>query len=573
MNSAPHLIGEESMYNPAQLLRNNAARFPDKPALFYPTGKKSFGEIEYASKTYAEIERDSDRAAYALRSAGFSPGEKAVFMVKPGPELFVMTFALFKLGVIPVLVDPGMGIRRMLHCYKAVGAERFLGIPAANFVRQLAPRFFSSIKSSITVARGKIVREERLLQGIVTDAPFPLYSARSDEVALIGFTTGSTGPAKGVETTYGMAMALANAVQSHNEVTSDDVQLLTSPFFGLLGMMMGNTCVIPEMNPAKPAHVHAPYIVEAIEKHGVTGMFASPALLHNLGRYGEATGVTLPTLRLVSSGGAPMSLITMKLFRKMLRDDANFETTWGATEGLPLSSINVDTLLSDTYQGMKSGLGTCIGKPVASVNVRAMRITQGAVPKWSDDLLVAPGELGELIVQGANISASYHCDEKSNLEHKIHDDGTVWHRTGDLGWFDTSGRIWFCGRKAHQVKLSTPTATTLYSVQGEGVANSHSQVYRSAMVSAKVTDDSGQELVIPVMCVQPNKKSAASEQQQLRDEILALMQDTPATALIKHVLFHSSFPVDIRHNAKIDRESLGKWAAKQLKKGKARNVL
>lgn len=573
MNASRHLIAEDSMHNPAQLLRKNATLFPDKPALFYPTGKKASGRIEYAKKTYAEIERDSDRAAYALRSAGFSSGEKAVFMVKPGPELFVMTFALFKLGVIPVLVDPGMGIRRMLHCYKAVGAERFLGIPMANIVRQLAPGFFSSIKSSVTVARGNIVREKKLLQGIATDAPFPIFSARADEVALIGFTTGSTGPAKGVETTYAMAMALANAVQTHNNVTSDDVQLLTSPFFGLLGMMMGNTCVIPQMNPTKPAQVHAPYIIDAIEKHGVTGMFASPALLHNLGIYGEATGVKLPTLRIVSSGGAPMTLSTMKLFRKMLRDDATFETTWGATEGLPLSSINVDTLLSDAYPEMKSGLGTCIGKPVASVNVRAIRITQGAIPRWSDELLVAPGEIGELIVQGPNISASYHRDEKSNHAHKIHDDGAVWHRTGDLGWFDTTGRIWFCGRKAHQVKLTTPTATTLYSVQGEGVANSHAQVYRSAMVSAKITDDSGQETVIPVMCVQPNQKGAAAEQQQLRREILALMQETPATSLIKHVLFHPAFPVDIRHNAKVDRELLGKWSTQMLKRGKTSNVL
>ena len=242
--------------NPALLLRHQAASFPDKTALIYPTGKKdSAGKLIYARKSYREIEQASDRAAYALIQAGFSQGDKTIFMVKPGPELFIQLFALFKIGAIPVVVDPGMGIRRMLHCYRTVGAETFIGVPLATLIRLVAPRTFSSIRSSVTVLRGTIVGEDKKLKDVSLQDPFPISDRQASDIALINFTTGSTGPAKGVECSYGMVQSTLALIQVHYGFVQDDVQLLTAPFFGLLGMMMGNTCVLPRMNPTKPAKI------------------------------------------------------------------------------------------------------------------------------------------------------------------------------------------------------------------------------------------------------------------------------------------------------------------------------
>lgn len=551
---------ENTVYNPALYLRKHAVDHPNKIALYYPI-KITAGKVVYRQLTYREIDEESDRAAYALQQANFRPGEKAVFMVKVGPELFVQVFALFKLGVIPVVVDPGMGIRRMLHCYHSVASENFVGIPVATLVRWLAPRMFASIRSAVTVFRGKIWGQNRLLKNVDVGQPFPIFEGVADSPALISFTTGSTGPAKAVECTQLMAQSMMEEMQSHAGITEKDVQLLTVPFFGVLGMMMGNTCVLPSMDPTRPADIVPEYLIQAIEDYKVTCMFASPSLLNALGRYGEKQNTKLETLRMVSCGGAPMTLGTMHLFRKMLAKEANFETTWGATEGLPLTSINIDTLLDDTKAGMESGMGVCIGHPVGRVKVRIMRLVDGPIKNWSDDLDQREGEVGELIVQGPNISPRYHRDEKSDRENKIQDGDRIWHRTGDLGWRDEQGRIWFCGRKSHQIKLSEQNVT-LYSVQGEGVVNSHPAVYRSALVCAKDMSKGGENY--PVICVELVPDSAQQDQDAIRDQILSLLAKHEATKFVKDVLFHPAFPVDIRHNAKIERHVLGEWATRVL---------
>jgi acyl-coenzyme A synthetase/AMP-(fatty) acid ligase len=237
--------------NPANLLRQHAATTPTKAALHYPVGVQD-GKVLYQQLTYQDIEQLSDQAAYALRQAGFRPGDKTVFMLKPGPELFIQVFALFKIGAIPVVVDPGMGIKRMLHCFRRVGAETFMGIPVATLVRLIARRMFASIRASVTIVGGKIWRQQRLLAGIDTRQPYPIYQADSQAPALIVHTTGSTGPAKAVDCTQLMAHAMMDAMRLQANMSEGDVQLLTLPFFGVLGMMIGNTCVLPKMDPTTP---------------------------------------------------------------------------------------------------------------------------------------------------------------------------------------------------------------------------------------------------------------------------------------------------------------------------------
>ena len=557
------MTNDNSTFNPAFLLRENAKQFPDKPALIYPSFIKS-GVVTHKKMSYREIDEASDKAAYALRAKGFKFGDKTVFMVKAGPELFTLVFALFKIGAIPVVVDPGMGIRRMLHCYRSVGSQTFIGIPVATLVRFFARRMFSTIHSAVTVFRGKIWRQNYLLQGIDVSQPFPIESVEGDVPALISFTTGSTGPAKAVECTQTMVHAMMEAMQSSAAITHDDVQLLTLPFFGVIGMMMGNTCVLPAMDPTKPADIVPAYLEQAIKEFNVTCMFGSPSLLNALGRYGDAENISLPSLRFVSCGGAPMTLGTMKLFRKMIAREAVFETTWGATEGLPLASINIDELLGEMKAAMDSGSGVCIGKPSYRVRVRAMKVTEGPVSHWAEDLNLPSGEIGELIVSGPNISPRYHKDSDSDREHKLIENEEIWHRTGDLGWLDDQGNIWFCGRKTHQIPLREADET-LYSVQGEGVANSHPSVYRSALVCADPTIT--QLCSTPVMCVELIPETLDSDRPRIQQEILALMHESIATKFVKVVLFHDSFPVDIRHNAKIERHILGRWASKQLSQG------
>ncbi|WP_018692605.1 fatty acid CoA ligase family protein [Algicola sagamiensis] len=553
----PHTNLSQEKFHPASLLREIAQQQPDKKALIVSKCSLMTRNYHDHAITYSDLEKASDHVASQLLASGIKQGDKTIFMLKASHELFVYFFALLKIGAIPILVDPGMGLKRMLHCYRSVGASAFVGIPIANHIRRLLPRFFRSIHASVTVKPIAWDKLSRLNLKAPKKFVFPLTPKTQNDLALISFTTGSTGPAKGVEYSYGMVHAMKQMIQSHYAFTSNDVQFLTSPFFGVLGFMMGKTCILPDMNPAKPASASPKILVDTIRRYQATAMFASPALLNTLGHYAEKHSISLPSLLVVSSGGAPMTRDTMQRFRKVLTQKAKFDTTWGTTEGLPLTSIQIETLLNETSFDMQNGLGTCIGQPVSPVQVHAVQLSEQPIPTIEKAQICAPGEVGELIVQGPNISAHYHDQPEFDAVHKIKDGAQIWHRTGDLGWIDAKGRIWFCGRKSHQVSIQ---GKVINSVQIEGIVNSHPFVYRSALTSATM----GQEK-IAVICIELNQRMTKHTRMRVEREIRHKLSQHRMTRTIDTLLFPPKFPVDIRHNAKIDRGALGIWATKHLK--------
>src|SRR5262249_18438222 len=135
--------------------------------------------------------------------------------------------------------------------------------------------------------------------------------------------------------------------------------------------------------------------------------------------------------------------------------------------------------------------------------------------------------------------------------------GDFYHRTGDVGYFDEQGRLWFCGRKSHRVVTADGTC---FTVTCEGVFNVHPSVRRTALVGV----NRGGTLV-PVLCVElwPDKRNALPPQ-RLTQELLDLGVHYGHTRAIRDILYHPGFPVDIRHNAKIIREKLAVWAARRL---------
>ncbi|MES2662888.1 MAG: fatty acid CoA ligase family protein [Pseudomonadota bacterium] len=556
------LSNSNSVFNPAFNLRYYAQKFPDKSALIYSSGKDLSGKILYKKKSFYEIDQESDHIAHILQKRGFKPGDKTILMLKAGPELYSLLFGIFKVGVIPVLVDPGMNISQMLQCYKSVNVETFVGSPIAHIVRLLNPSAFSTIKLVVWIVHGKIISKMRYAVKEKTVKSFPIYANQKNDLALINFTSGSTGPAKGAECTCGMAQSRMELIKEHHCITKEDTHLITSPFFGVFGIMMGNTCVLPEMDPINPAKIFSPYIIDAITKFNTTCMFASPALLHTLGNHFRNKKIVLQSLRLVVSGGAPITFKTMKLFRRILQTDAIFESNWGTTEGLPLAAINIDTILNKT-QSCVSDAGTCLGKPVDRVEVKVINIDRNPILNLNKDLKINSNEIGELIVRGPNVSLRYYYDETNNKRNKILDEyNNVWHRTGDLGWIDSTGNIWFCGRMSDQI-VTDLQLSVLNSVQCEEIINHHPGVYRSALVSAQLKLENV-VCIVPVMCVELDKTCLLNKSSNVRKNILELLMKNSLTQSIKHVLFHPAFPVDRRHNAKINRKELGKWASNIL---------
>jgi acyl-coenzyme A synthetase/AMP-(fatty) acid ligase len=329
-----------------------------------------------------------------------------------------------------------------------------------------------------------------------------------------------------------------------HEQSPDDVALVTSPLFGVLHLLIGSSCVLAPVDPTRVGAADPAAIADTVERFGVTSMFASPALLDPLGGYLRDTGRRLPTLRTLVSGGAPVSA---EVVRTLHRADLPLATTYGATEALPIASISAAELVRDAHAATEAGAGTCVGRPVDGIEVRIVRITDEPMPVWREELRVAAGEIGEITVAGPAVSPRYHRLPGADAAAKIADGDRRWHRTGDLGWLDDDGRIWFCGRKSQRVG-------DLHTVQCEGVLDAHPDVYRTALVAAASR---------PVVCVEARR--GVVDHDRLRRELRESAERQPLTKPLDTFLFHPSFPVDIRHNAKINREYLSAWATWRLR--------
>jgi len=556
---------DQDHVNVAAHLTRAAQNHPFKRAVVCPSGRDRSGRVTYAHLTFQQLDRESNRLAHGLQGAGIGRGTRTILMVRPSLEFFELVFAIFKIGAVPVVVDPGMGIRRMLDCYRSTRAKAFIGIPAAHAVRTLFPKYFPTVRTWVTVGRRwawggfglkKLRRSSR--------KPFEAARTGRDDMAAILFTTGSTGPAKGVIYTHGNFDAQLEQIRTHLDFAPDEIDLSTFPLFALFYPALGVTAVVPDMDPTRPARVNPKRIIEAIVNQGVTNMFASPALLDRVGSYGRSQGIRLPSLKRVISAGAPVQARTIELFAPLLAEGADIHTPYGATEAVPIASIRGTEILSETRPLTEKGYGICVGRPINDICIRIIAVSDDPIRRWKDELLVPQGDIGEIVVKGGLVSPGYLEDPLADSLAKIPDSGGFWHRMGDLGWMDTKGRIWYCGRKSHRVITA---AGTLYTIPCESIFNTHPLVYRSALVGLGPSHHQ-----VPVICIELKKANKRVSRKTVKAELLDLGSKHEITRGIRVVLFHDAFPVDIRHNAKIFREQLARWAAKRVTPAEIRSL-
>ncbi|HEX4461879.1 MAG TPA: AMP-binding protein, partial [Polyangia bacterium] len=360
------------------------------------------GRHHYAFKTFRELDDESDRWAHALVAANITRGTKTLLMVKPSAELFTVLFALFKVGAVPVVVDPGMGLRRMLHCYRTVGADALVGIPAAHVVRALFPRSFASLKSWVTVGR-KLGWSGPTLPPPAAftppAGPFPIAETRADDLLMINFTTGATGPAKGVEYTHGIADSMIANIESEFAHGPDDVALAPLPLFTAFHLLIGATTILPPIDPNRPALADAAAMIDTIGRFEVTHMFASPAFLRRVGDYAVDRHHKLPSLRRVISGGAPVLPSIARRFAGLLAADARLHVTYGATEALPIASITADELFG-------AAAGDPPSAPVGATDASGERGAQATLASPDRDAsLDAQSSLASSLAAGATSHA------------------------------------------------------------------------------------------------------------------------------------------------------------------------
>ena len=542
-------------WNVAWRLREAAARTPHRPAMACAAGRDRAGRARFVLLTFAQLDRESDRLAYGFERIGITRGTRTVLMVPPGIEFFTAAFGLFKAGAVLVLIDPGIGPRSLGACLGEAEPEAFVGVPRAHAARALLGWARGSLRTLVTAGPrlgwgGHRLDSLRAPAG----APHPIARMGPDDVAGVFFTSGSTGIPKGVVYTHGIFAAQLAFLEERFQFTDDGADLATFPPFALFDAALGVTAVVPEMDASRPASADPARLLEAIEAHGATRMFGSPALIDRLARHCQAHGLRLDPVRRVLSAGAPVRADIVERMAEVLPPDAELYTPYGATEALPVASIEGREILHETRAETARGGGVCVGRPVSQVRVHVIRIDDGPIASWSEELCVPDGQVGEIVVEGPIVTPGYWRRPRSDALAKIHaPDGRVLHRMGDLGHLDGKGRLWFCGRKAHRVE--TPDGT-LFAVPCEGVANQHLDVFRSALVG--IGARGAHE---PVLCLELEAGVARGARARIAGEVLALCAAHEASHAIRRVLFHPGFPVDRRHNAKIDRTALARWAA------------
>ena len=542
--------------NIVNLLRTRAMEHPNKDALIVAaSGKRT---------SFAELDFESDGYARGFQKIGIRKGMRVAVLVPPNENFFYLAFALLKLGAVMVLIDPGMGLKSMLRCLEELKPDAFVGTPKAVALKVLT-RAMKSAKIQITVGSGFFwgyfwggFQLSKLRTPLKT--PFDIVDCGPSEEAAVLFTTGSTGLAKGAVYQHSMFRAQVDVLKNHYQIGEDEIDLPTFPLFALFDPLLSMTAVLPDMDPRRPGFVNPQKIFEPIRKYRITNMFGSPALINRVGQEGERLGVKLPTLRRVISCGAPVPPRALRSFSSMLRPEVEIFTPYGATEALPVSSIGSSEILTETAAETQRGAGTCVGRPMPKMDVNIIGINDQAISNWNDDLLLETGEVGEIVVRGDVVTQQYCARDQATLLAKITDGDRVWHRMGDLGRFDSQGRLWFLGRKSQRVSTQ---AGDLFTDAVEGIFNEHPAVFRSALVGvpkSNVKEPAHLSPSSPVLCVELKKNVAHAERSKILEELKMMAKGHPQTRTIEQFLFHPKFPVDIRHNAKIFREQLAQWA-------------
>ncbi|CAN5854130.1 olefin beta-lactone synthetase OleC [soil metagenome] len=510
--------------------------------------------------------------ADGLRSRGIADGARAVVLTPPGPDFAVTIFALLASGGVPVLIDPGIGVRRIRRALDVVAPAAVIGSARAHLARRALRWAPDATHTVLTDAGGAplaiacgvsdtLADVERDGARVVAQGVGAWTPREDTEEAALLFTSGSTGAPKAVAYRHPHFAAQMAALRERFALAPGETNLATFPPFALFGPAMGMTTVLPRMDFTRPAAADPASLFTVAHRTGAEVLFSSPALLCVLANYGTDRGIRLPSLRLVLSAGAPVPAEVAAEMTALLAPDGVVATPYGTTEALPVATIGGDELLA-TATAHRPPRGVCVGTPVPDTAVAIIAVHPGQIARLSDVGVVAPGQVGELVVAGPQVTDSYVDQPAATARAKTMWDGQIAHRTGDLAWRDPRGRLWFCGRTVHRVHTADGPLDPLPIEQ---LVTDHPAVHRAALVG--IPDAAPQE---PVLIVQPNAAAGRRlvpgapggrrRRTTLLRELRTRLDATPEGTRVGQILLRRRFPVDARHNAKVGYEQLARWA-------------
>ncbi|HWA25218.1 MAG TPA: fatty acid CoA ligase family protein [Lacunisphaera sp.] len=577
--------------NIARHLPLMAERQPETPAIKVPRGRTSDDRIDYLTLTFRELDAEVDTWCAHLTGKGVRQGDRVLVMVRQGLPLIAAAFALFKLGAVPVIIDPGMGRKNFLACVARSKPRVLLGIPLAQVMSHLFRSAFANVEVRVWASSSATAR---LDQSKIGNQESKMVSSTAADLAAVLFTSGSTGAPKGVCYEHGMFDAQVRLVRDTYRIKPGEVDMPMLPIFALFNPALGMTTIVPEIDPSRPADADPAKIVQAIQQENVTNSFGSPTLWRKIFDHCLENHLTLPSLRRVLCAGAAVPASVWSDSERLL-PNGFLHSPYGATEALPISSVSSHEIFErkgSRAPGTKSqfeiptiALGALVGRPLPANQVKIIALHDGPLASLADARELPPGEIGEIIVTGPTVTREYDQLPEATAQAKIRTlplnvrtkgeltvgadsvgnwrltagvavpDDAVWHRMGDAGYLDTTGRLWFCGRIAERVVTRT---SVMHTEPCERVFRGYPGVARCALIG--LGERGRQE---PALVVQPLKPLTAAEQTKLAEELRAVALQQPHTVAIARFFFHPSLPVDVRHNAKIHRLTLARWATEQ----------
>jgi len=544
--------------NIANRIEIQAKQRPDQDAVRFPVKSGNYQYL-YEKLSFKELDELSMHYANALTEKGIKDGDKVLLFVKPSLDFPALTFALFKMGAIPILIDPGMGKKNLLKAIESAKPNALIAVPEVHLIRLFYKKAFKSISTFITTGA-------KLWPGLhsvkaMKQGPKKNYRTREkypNDMAAILFTSGGTGRPKGVVYTHKIFNKQTDVLQTIFTLNDKDVDLPGFPLFSFFTMSMGMTSCIPDMNPSKPATCDPQSLVANIKDNKATFVAGSPAIWERVAQYCLKQNIKLETVKYVVMFGAPVRNELHEAFAMILPNGSTY-TPYGATESLPVANISGRELLDVTNKlalDSQKGLGTCIGVATPDLEVKIIKAHDDIIENISDAQILPNDQVGEIIVKGDVVTPEYLYLEDKTAEAKIKDEDGFWHRMGDLGRIDDSGRIWFYGRKVHRIELEDEIK---YSIPCEAIYNNHKSVKRSALVRLEDSKKTKAAII-----VEPKEGQSSINKEGIIEDLKKMGSEHPHTSNIEDFFFSDSFPVDIRHNIKIDRKKLGEMASKGI---------
>jgi len=505
------------------------------------------------SLTWRELHTDVHALAAGLADHGIEAGDRVALLVPPGLDLTSVLYACWRMGAVVVVVDAGLGVRGMGTALRSADPDYLISIPrglaAARSMGWPGERI--SAVDLNGAQRASLGVSTTLPQLRASGATLPAPDApTAQDLAAVAFTSGATGPAKGVVYRHEQLQAQRNALVDHYQITSDDRLVAAFAPFSLFGPAMGIPSVVPDMDVTSPSTLDALALAAAASAVEATLVFASPSAIRNVlatsGELSDEEREALSAVRLLLSAGAPVPADLLRAASELM-PAAEPHTPYGMTEVLPVADISLAQI-----DEAGTGRGVCVGVPLAGVDVELSPLDDAGSP--TEPLTTEPWVVGEVCVRAAHMKETY--DRLWATQHASASP-SGWHRSGDLGHFDDEGRLWVEGRVVHSIGTAHGVLTPLWIEQR---FRSIDEVSAAAAVGVGPRGDE-RLVAIVVPSVEIKRARRASEH-------LAAAVRSAVELDVVAVLEVPALPVDKRHNAKVDRMRLRLWVEKVLAGGR-----